>query len=334
MARPRLTGAGHRRRAGAGGRPQAPDRVAPPSTARGAAPRPGRAAASLACMSTPSGTSVSSTSRADIGVIGGSGFYEFLEDAERVRVTTPFGDPSDDVVVGEVEGRRVAFLARHGQGHRFPPHRVNYRANLWALRVGGGPAGARAVRGGLAGARARARHRRGARPGGRPHLGPRAHRVRRGAVRSCTPASPTPTARAAGPRSLDAVERGRVARGRPAPSSSSTGRASPPRRVALAPAGRLDGGGDDRHARGVDRPRAGDVLHHVALVTDHDAGVEGGEAVSHAEVLRVFADNISGLKQILRAAIGALPPAEDDDAATCACRRALDGLPLPCALPT
>ena len=72
----------------------------------------------------------------------------------------------------------------------------------------------------------------------------------------------------------------------------------------------------------------------VALVTDHDAGVEGGEAVSHAEVLRVFGDNISGLKQTLRAAIGALPPPEDDDAATCACRRALDGMPLPLVLPT
>ncbi|MEO7058760.1 MAG: MTAP family purine nucleoside phosphorylase, partial [Lapillicoccus sp.] len=72
--------------------------------------------------------------RAEIGIIGGSGFYEFFTDAEHVRVETPFGDPSDELVLGEVAGRRVAFLARHGQGHRFPPHRVNYRANLWALR--------------------------------------------------------------------------------------------------------------------------------------------------------------------------------------------------------
>ena len=72
--------------------------------------------------------------RAEIGVIGGSGFYEFLEDAERVHVDTPFGDPSDDLVVGELRGRRVAFVARHGKGHRFPPHLVPYRANLWALR--------------------------------------------------------------------------------------------------------------------------------------------------------------------------------------------------------
>src|SRR6476646_9017140 len=72
--------------------------------------------------------------RADLGLIGGSGFYEFFDSADRVRVSTPFGDPSDDLVIGEVDGRRVAFIARHGQGHRFPPHRVNYRANLWALR--------------------------------------------------------------------------------------------------------------------------------------------------------------------------------------------------------
>jgi 5'-methylthioadenosine phosphorylase len=76
----------------------------------------------------------STTPRADLGLIGGSGFYEFFEAAERVSVSTPFGEPSDDLVIGEVDGRRVAFIARHGQGHRFPPHRVNYRANLWALR--------------------------------------------------------------------------------------------------------------------------------------------------------------------------------------------------------
>ena len=85
-------------------------------------------------MTTSTDTSATDSARAEIGVIGGSGFYEFLSDSERVTVSTPFGDPSDDVLIGDVEGRRVAFLARHGQGHRFPPHRVNYRANLWALR--------------------------------------------------------------------------------------------------------------------------------------------------------------------------------------------------------
>ena len=75
--------------------------------------------------------------RAEIGVIGGSGLYEFLDDYETVEVDTPFGRPSDPLVIGEVEGRGVAFVARHGKGHRFAPHRVNYRANLWALRAVG-----------------------------------------------------------------------------------------------------------------------------------------------------------------------------------------------------
>src|SRR6478735_8809037 len=69
-----------------------------------------------------------------IAVIGGSGFYEFLEDPEEVAVDTPYGAPSAPVAVGVVAGRRVAFLPRHGPGHELPPHRINYRANLWALR--------------------------------------------------------------------------------------------------------------------------------------------------------------------------------------------------------
>src|SRR2546421_12404270 len=71
---------------------------------------------------------------AEIAVVGGSGFYEFLEDAEEVAVDTPFGAPSDPITVGEVAGRRVAFLPRHGRDHRFPPHKIPYRANMWALR--------------------------------------------------------------------------------------------------------------------------------------------------------------------------------------------------------
>ena len=74
------------------------------------------------------------SSRADVAVIGGSGFYSFLEDPEDVVVPTPYGEPSAPVSVGEVGGRRVAFLPRHGRGHEYPPHRINYRANLWALR--------------------------------------------------------------------------------------------------------------------------------------------------------------------------------------------------------
>ena len=72
--------------------------------------------------------------RAEIGVIGGSGFYEFLEDTETVEMETPFGAPSAPITIGAVGGRTVAFLPRHGVDHRFPPHKVPYRANLWALK--------------------------------------------------------------------------------------------------------------------------------------------------------------------------------------------------------
>lgn len=74
------------------------------------------------------------TSGADIGVIGGSGFYRFLEGARQLEVDTPFGPPSSPLTVGSVAGRSVAFLARHGTEHQFAPHSLNYRANLWALR--------------------------------------------------------------------------------------------------------------------------------------------------------------------------------------------------------
>ena len=73
----------------------------------------------------------------EIGVIGGSGLYSMtgLRDSREVRLKTPFGDPSDAFVLGTVEGRRVAFLARHGRGHRFMPTDLNYRANIYAMKV-------------------------------------------------------------------------------------------------------------------------------------------------------------------------------------------------------
>src|ERR1700754_4157140 len=72
--------------------------------------------------------------RADIAVIGGSGFYSFLDDAESLAASTPYGEPSAPVSVGSVAGRSVAFLPRHGAHHELPPHAINYRANAWALR--------------------------------------------------------------------------------------------------------------------------------------------------------------------------------------------------------
>ena len=74
------------------------------------------------------------SAQAEIGVFGGSGFYSFLDDAVEVAVDTPYGPPAAPVTIGDVGGRRVAFLPRHGRRHELLPHRINYRANLWAMR--------------------------------------------------------------------------------------------------------------------------------------------------------------------------------------------------------
>lgn len=79
-------------------------------------------------------TSGGNAPRADVGVYGGSGLYSFLDDVEEVEIDTPYGPPAAPVTIGEVAGRRVAFLPRHGRDHALPPHHVPYRANAWAMR--------------------------------------------------------------------------------------------------------------------------------------------------------------------------------------------------------
>jgi 5'-methylthioadenosine phosphorylase len=73
---------------------------------------------------------------ADIGVIGGTGIYDpgLFSSKTEIKVYTPFGDPSDLINVGEYSGKKVAFIPRHGRGHRIPPHKINNRANIWALK--------------------------------------------------------------------------------------------------------------------------------------------------------------------------------------------------------
>ncbi len=75
------------------------------------------------------------TDLAEIGVIGGSGFYSLLDDVREIKVDTPYGPPSDSVFLASVSGRSVAFLPRHGRRHTIPPHKINYRANVWAIRA-------------------------------------------------------------------------------------------------------------------------------------------------------------------------------------------------------
>ena len=84
-----------------------------------------------------SGSSKSASSKAQIGIIGGSGLYSMagLAETREVRVRTPFGEPSDALMLGTLEGKRVAFLARHGRGHRISPSEINFRANIYAMKV-------------------------------------------------------------------------------------------------------------------------------------------------------------------------------------------------------
>ena len=276
-----------------------------------------------------------SAARAEIGVIGGSGFYTFLPDPEHVRVETPFGDPSDDVVIGEIGGRRVAFLARHGQGHRFPPHRVNYRANLWALRsVGVRQVLAPCAVGSL-----------------KPEQGPGTIVVpdqvvdRTGSGREHTvydsigPVVHVGFADPYCPRGREAVLSAGQAAGKTmvdggtmvvinGPRFSSRAESAWHQQAGWAVVG-MTGMPEASIARELAM-----CFTTIALVTDHDAGVEGGESVTHEEVLKVFARSLDGLKAVLRSAVGAMPAPEDDALAGCACRRSLDGLKLPIILPT
>jgi 5'-methylthioadenosine phosphorylase len=268
-----------------------------------------------------------------IGVIGGSGFYSFLTGATRVAVTTPFGDPSDEIVVGEIEGRGVAFLARHGHDHRFPPHRVNYRANLWALRS----LGVRQVLGPCA-------------VGGlRPHLGPgsvvlpdqvvdrtwgREHTVYDdiGAVVHVSFADPyCPAGRAAASAALAESDIPHQLGGT----------------LVVVNGPRFSSRAESvwHQAQGWDivgmtaMPEAAIARElamcftTIAMVTDLDAGVEHGDGVTHEDVLVAFAENMPRFKALLADVVTRLPETMPDELATCACRRALDGRAQPFAQP-
>ncbi len=72
--------------------------------------------------------------KAEIGVFGGSGFYSFLNDVEEIKIETPYGPPSDRIAIGKYNDKKIAFLPRHGKLHQYPPHKIPYKANLWAMK--------------------------------------------------------------------------------------------------------------------------------------------------------------------------------------------------------
>jgi len=91
----------------------------------------------MAANRTGKGKTNRNAAQASIGIIGGSGLDSMSEltDTREIRVKTPFGDPSETFVLGKLEGKRVAFLARHGRGHRLLPSEINYRANIYAMKL-------------------------------------------------------------------------------------------------------------------------------------------------------------------------------------------------------
>ena len=72
--------------------------------------------------------------QAQIGIFGGSGFYKFLDDIEEINLDTPYGKTSDCIMLGKIKDKTVAFMPRHGRNHSIAPHKVNYRANVWAMK--------------------------------------------------------------------------------------------------------------------------------------------------------------------------------------------------------
>jgi 5'-methylthioadenosine phosphorylase len=265
---------------------------------------------------------------AGIGVIGGSGFYEFLDSAEEVTVETPFGPPSDPLTIGKVAGQTVAFLPRHGRDHRFPPHRIPYRANLWALRS----IGVRQVLAPCAVGSLTPDYGPGTlvvpdqlvdRTGGRPQT----FYDEGGAVHVafadpyCPAGRSVVTAAAVGAGSWALVPDGTlVVVGGPRFSTRAESRWYAGQGWTIV--------GMTGHPEAVLARELALCYTAIALVTDTDAGIDEGEGVTHAEVLREFAANVSRLRELLVRAIADLPAERD-----CPCPNALDGLDLPFQLP-
>lgn len=262
---------------------------------------------------------------ARIGVIGGSGLYALLDGAEHV-VETPYGLPSDPLTVAEVGGRSVAFLPRHGRDHRYPPHRIPYRANLWALReLGVRQILAPCAVGGLL-----------------PEFGPgtfvlpdqlvdrTSGRVQtfynNGAVHISfaepyCPMGRQTVRRVAQASSIDVTDGGTmvVIEG---PRFSTRAES---RWYASLGGTIVNMTG---HPEAVLARELGICYTAIALVTDHDAGVEGDHGVTQEEVFRVFGENTERLRGLLLTSIAELPLDAD-----CSCHHALDGIDIPSIQP-
>jgi 5'-methylthioadenosine phosphorylase len=238
---------------------------------------------------------------ADVGVIGGSGFYSLFEDGDEVPVPTPYGEPAAPLTVGALSDRSVAFVPRHGTHHRFAPHRVPYRANLWALHsLGVRQVVAVSAVGSLTTA---------LRPGslvvpdqvvdrtfGRAQSLYDDHGV--GHVSFADPYCPRGRAAAVTAGSVTDGGTLVVVNG---PRFSSRAESQEFQAHGWSIIG-MTGMPEAGLAR-----ELGMCFTLLALVTDLDAGVEAGAGVTHAEVLAAFAANLPRLRELLVATVARLP---------------------------
>jgi 5'-methylthioadenosine phosphorylase len=255
-----------------------------------------------------------------IGIIGGSGLYSLVPDAEVRVVETPYGEPSDPLVVAHMNGRQVVFVPRHGRDHRFPPHRVPYRANLWALHsLGVRQILAPCAVGGLD---------RSLAPG---DLVVPDQVLDRTSGRDATyyddGAVHVPFADPYCPRGRAEVVAASVAAGWPARDGGTMVVINGPRFASRAESRwHAAAGGTIVNMTGM--PEAGLARElalcytSVALVTDLDAGVTADDAVTQGGVFAVFEASIGRLRELLLDVVQRLPEARD-----CACPHALDGTP-------
>ncbi|MFD6679533.1 S-methyl-5'-thioadenosine phosphorylase [Micromonospora parva] len=277
-----------------------------------------------------SAAEISRTDGAPVGVIGGSGFYEFLDDVAEVTVDTPYGAPSDLLSVGSVAGRRVVFLPRHGRRHTFPPQRINYRANLWALRALG-------VRQVLA---------PGAVGGLRPELGPGTlvvpdQLVDRTSGREQTYYDGRPGADGQLPQVVHApfadpycpvgratvVDAARSTGWRPVDGGTMVVIEGP--RFSTRAESQWYGRegwsvvGMTGHPEAVLARELALCYTALSLVTDLDSGVEVGQGVTQQEVFTVFARNVDRLRVLLGEVVRLLPAGQG----ACPCGQALADTP-------
>lgn len=253
---------------------------------------------------------------ADVGIFGGSGFSTLLDGAETVEVETPYGAPSAPVSIVEVGGQRVAFLPRHGARHELPPHRIPYRANLWAMRE----LGVRRIVGPCASGALRPDLRLGEfvvcdqfvdRTSGRADTfydGPETTHV--------SAADPLlPRAAEAPPRRRGRARRvgpgRRHGRGDPGPAVLATRAESRWFRELGGDVVNMTAYPEGHLARELELCYAT-----IAMVTDYDAGADGHEPVTADQVLEVFRENNERLRELLLAVVPRIGPQPEDVCST------------------